>query len=64
MREELLIPIFLKKALSGEPLTDGAPVKDLVDEKTPFYMDGAGHIYTSTKMAAEMLCHNYRELYL
>ncbi len=42
---------------------NGAPGKDLVEETTPFYMDGAGHIYTSTKMAAEMLCHNYRELY-
>jgi UDP-glucose 4-epimerase len=42
---------------------NGAPGEEQVEEKSPFYMDGAGHIYTSTKMAAEMLCHNYRELY-
>jgi UDP-glucose 4-epimerase len=29
----------------------------------PFYLNGAGHIYTSTKMASEMICHNYAQLY-
>jgi UDP-glucose 4-epimerase len=38
---------------------DGAPA----DERVPFHLNGAGHIYTSTKMACEMLCHNYHELY-
>jgi UDP-glucose 4-epimerase len=38
---------------------DGEPA----DESVPFYLNGAGHIYTSTKMACEMLCHNYGELY-
>jgi UDP-glucose 4-epimerase len=33
------------------------------DETVPFYLDGAGHLYTSTKMACEMICHNYAELY-
>jgi UDP-glucose 4-epimerase len=42
---------------------NGAPVVDSVDESTPFYLDGAGHIYTSTKMASEMVCHNYGRLY-
>jgi UDP-glucose 4-epimerase len=42
---------------------NGAPGKEEVEETSPFYMDGAGHIYTSTKMAAEMLFHNYRALY-
>jgi UDP-glucose 4-epimerase len=42
---------------NGAP--DGAPA----DETVPFHLHGAGHIYTSTKMACEMLCHNYRELY-
>jgi UDP-glucose 4-epimerase len=32
-------------------------------ESSPFYLNGAGHIYTSTKMACEMLCHNYGALY-
>jgi UDP-glucose 4-epimerase len=36
---------------------------DAVDETTPFYLDGAGHIYTSTKMASEMICHDYGRLY-
>ena len=42
---------------------NGAPEGDAIDERTPFHLDGAGHLYTSTKMACEMLCHNYRELY-
>ena len=43
---------------NGSPGNGGA-----VDESTPFYLDGAGHIYTSTKMASEMICHNYSQLY-
>jgi len=42
---------------------NGAPDYPVIDESVPFHLDGAGHIYTSTKMACEMLCHNYRELY-
>ena len=42
---------------------NGAPESDEVDESVPFHLHGAGHIYTSTKMACEMLCHNYGELY-
>ena len=38
---------------------NGAPA----DETVPFYLNGAGHIYTSSKIAAEMLCHNYQQLY-
>ena len=43
---------------------NGAPDNiDEADEGVPFYLNGAGHIYTSTKMACEMLCHNYGALY-
>lgn len=42
---------------------NGAPDGVPADESVPFHLDGAGHIYTSTKMACEMLCHSYRELY-
>ncbi|HEY6084055.1 MAG TPA: NAD-dependent epimerase/dehydratase family protein [Nitrospira sp.] len=42
---------------------NGAPDGKPTDETVPFYLEGAGHIYTSTKMAAEMLCHNYSQLY-
>ncbi|MDJ0950620.1 MAG: NAD-dependent epimerase/dehydratase family protein [Alphaproteobacteria bacterium] len=42
---------------------NGAPEAPVVDETVPFYFEGAGHIYTSTKMSAEMLCHNYAELF-
>ena len=42
---------------------NGCPNGKSVDEATPFYLDGAGHIYTSTKMACEMICHNYAQLY-
>jgi len=34
-----------------------------VDEDSPFYMPGAGHIYTSSKIASEFLCQDYFELY-
>jgi UDP-glucose 4-epimerase len=34
-----------------------------VNEESPFYMPGAGHIYTSTKIASELYCHDYWELY-
>jgi UDP-glucose 4-epimerase len=33
------------------------------DEDTPFHLPSAGHIYTSSKIAAEMIVHNYAELY-
>jgi UDP-glucose 4-epimerase len=42
---------------------NGAPNGMAIDESVPFHLNGAGHIYTSTKMASEMLCHNYQELY-
>ncbi len=42
---------------------NGSPSDGLIDETTPFYLDGAGHIYTSTKMAGEMICHDYARLY-
>lgn len=43
---------------------NGAPESDeAADESVPFHLNGAGHIYTSTKMACEMICHNYSELY-
>lgn len=42
---------------------NGAPDGKPADETVPFYLEGAGHIYTSTKMAAEMMCHNYSQLY-
>ena len=34
-----------------------------VDETTPFALNGGGHIYTSTKLAGEMICHDYGHLY-
>ena len=43
---------------------NGAPEEvEEAHEGVPFYLNGAGHIYTSTKMACEMLCHNYQALY-
>ena len=34
-----------------------------VHEDSPFYMPGAGHIYTSTKIASELYVHDYSRLY-
>lgn len=42
---------------------NGSPSDLPANEAVPFYLDGAGHLYTSTKMACEMLCHNYGKLY-
>lgn len=42
---------------------NGAPDGVTADESVPFYLNGAGHLYTSTKISAEMLCHNYHSLY-
>ena len=39
------------------------PNGETLDESVPFYLNGAGHIYTSSKMACEMICHNYSRLY-
>src|SRR5512140_2967528 len=38
---------------------NGTPNNGPLDESVPFYLNGAGHIYTSSKMACEMICHNY-----
>lgn len=42
---------------------NGSPSELPANESVPFYLGGAGHIYTSTKMACEMLCHDYGALY-
>jgi len=41
----------------------GAAREDRVDETTTFDVAATGHVYTSTKLAAEMLCHDYWTLY-
>lgn len=40
----------------------GSP-EESVDETTPFHLSGAGHIYTTSKIAAEFVCHDYAKLY-
>ncbi len=40
-----------------------APENALVDEQTPFAVDANRHVYTSSKLAAEMLCHDYWNAY-
>lgn len=42
---------------------NGVPNGQSLDESASFCMDGAGHIYTASKMAGEMICHNYHQLY-
>jgi len=34
-----------------------------VNEESPFYMPGAGHIYSSSKIASEFFIHDYWKLY-
>jgi UDP-glucose 4-epimerase len=33
------------------------------DEEAPFHLPSAGHIYSSSKIAGELIAHNYNELY-
>ncbi len=42
---------------------NGTPNGEPLAESVPFYLEGAGHIYTSSKMSCEMVCHNYSQLY-
>jgi UDP-glucose 4-epimerase len=41
----------------------GVREEGMLPEHTPFYLPDAGHIYTSSKIAAEMFIHNYHRLY-
>ena len=34
-----------------------------VDESTPLHIEKADHVYTSSKIAAELYCHSYQKLY-
>jgi UDP-glucose 4-epimerase len=34
-----------------------------VDEETPLHLDRVNHLYTASKLSAEMLCHAYHKLY-
>jgi len=42
---------------------NGAPDGEPMVESVPFYLNGVGHIYTSSKISSEMICHNYNQLY-
>lgn len=35
----------------------------LLDENAPFLPEGGGHVYTTTKMASELLAHDFHKLY-
>jgi UDP-glucose 4-epimerase len=41
----------------------GAHGDSPLDEDAPFHLPSAGHIYTSSKIASELIAHNYNELY-
>jgi UDP-glucose 4-epimerase len=41
----------------------GAHGDNPLDEEAPFHLPSAGHIYTSSKIASELIAHNYNELY-
>ena len=41
----------------------GAMASTVLDESAAFNCDGAGHIYTTTKIASELLAHDFRALY-
>jgi len=41
----------------------GMAESQAVDEDTPLTLSRAGHVYTASKVSAELLCHAYRDLY-
>ncbi len=41
----------------------GAGVSSIVNEDTYLHMPHINHVYTGTKLASEILCHNYNALY-
>jgi UDP-glucose 4-epimerase len=41
----------------------GAMRQGLIDETEPFSASGAGHVYTTSKIAAELLAHDFKRLY-
>ena len=41
----------------------GATGNSPLDEEAPFHLPQAGHLYTSSKIASELLVHNYADLY-
>ena len=41
----------------------GTRNEGLLTEDAPFYIPDAGHIYTTSKIASEMIIHNYWQLY-
>ena len=41
----------------------GLATEGNVDEDSPFKLDNTAHVYTSSKVAAELLCHSYSKLY-
>jgi len=41
----------------------GAMKPGVVDEIEPFLPSGAGHTYTTSKLASELLCHDFQQLY-
>ena len=41
----------------------GSSASDTADERTLMDIEAARHIYTTSKIAAEMLCHDYREMH-
>ncbi len=45
----------VEQSLNGQPRT--------LDESCPILPEGAGHVYTTSKIASEILCHDYQRLY-
>jgi UDP-glucose 4-epimerase len=41
----------------------GATGDDPLDEEAPFHLPSAGHLYTSSKIASELVAHSYLQLY-
>jgi len=49
--------------LASTVWVSGLSSERVVDESTPLHVEKADHVYTSSKIAAELYCHSYQKLY-
>jgi len=55
--------VFLASTVWVYNAADPKARSPLIKEDEPIHVNGSGHVYTTTKIAAEMLCHDYTRLF-
>lgn len=55
--------VFLASTVWVYNAVDQRSQSAAITEDEPIHMNGGGHVYTTSKIAAEMLCHDFHRLY-